>query len=137
MTPTQLAQALREAQQRAPEPSASDSELIRGFNTCVDCGAPILNPGCVGRGCGPGRNSGGILRVVRREPEKLTKKNTGTIGTGSLMPTAGSLLVRFRFASSISIDTMSELAAEEADSAQIVAVREQVEEFFRTLRLGS
>jgi len=30
-----------------------------------------------------------------------------------------------------------ELAAEEADSAQIVAVREQVDEFFRTLHLGT
>jgi hypothetical protein len=44
MTPAALAQSLREAEQRRLA-ETSDSELIDDFNTCVDCGAPILNPG--------------------------------------------------------------------------------------------
>jgi hypothetical protein len=43
MTPETLAQALREAEQRRLA-ETSDSKLIQDFNTCVDCGGPILNP---------------------------------------------------------------------------------------------
>ena len=39
-----LAAALREAEERHLA-RMSDSELIRNFNTCLDCGAPILSPG--------------------------------------------------------------------------------------------
>jgi hypothetical protein len=44
MTSAVLARALREAEQRRLA-ETSDSELIRAFNACIDCGAPILSPG--------------------------------------------------------------------------------------------
>jgi hypothetical protein len=44
MTANTLAAALREAEQRRIA-EMSDEELIRGFNTCADCGAPMLSHG--------------------------------------------------------------------------------------------